>query len=53
MHETASALTLRIQALVGDLLLQTTAALLVRPNVRVLGGQPTFKQPSTVLGAKL
>jgi len=25
----------------------------VRPNVRILGGQPTFKQPSAILGAQL
>jgi len=46
-------LTFRIQALEGNLLLQATAALLVRPDIRILGGQPTFKQPSAVLGAQL
>ena len=46
-------LTFRIQTLEGNLLLQTTTTLLVCPDVRILGGQPTFEQPSTVFGAQL
>ena len=46
-------LTRRIQPLEGNLLLQTTTALLVCPQIAVLGGQPTFQQPSAVLGPKL
>ena len=46
-------LTWRIQALIGNLLVQTTASLLARPHVRILGGQSTFKQPSTILRTEL
>ena len=33
--------------------MQTTAALLTRSHVRILGGQPTLEQPSTILGTEL
>lgn len=33
--------------------MQTTATLLTRSNIRVLGGQPTFEQPSAILGTEL
>ena len=46
-------LTLGIQALEGNLLLKTTATFLVSAHIRVLGGQPTFQQPSAVLGSEL
>jgi hypothetical protein len=52
-YKIISLLTLGIQALEGDLLLKATAALLVSSHIRVLGGQPTFQQPSAVLGSEL
>ena len=46
-------LTLRIQALEGDLFMQTATALLACPHVRILGSQPTLKQPSAILRTEL
>lgn len=45
--------TLRVKALVGDLLPKTAASLLVCANVAVLGGELALKEPCTKLGAKL
>jgi len=51
--QTRPTLTLGIQALEGNLLVQATTALFVCSHVPILGGQPTFEQPSTILGTEL
>ena len=45
--------TLRVKALVGDLLLETTATLLVGAHVAVLGREAALEEPGAHLGAEL
>ena len=33
--------------------MEATAALLVRSHISILGGQPAFEQPGTILGTEL